>query len=122
MKTTRHCFATDLKDNPELIEAYKHYHQPGNGYPAVSKSIREAGIVEMEIYLIANRLFMIMEVDDSYDPVKRAKSDAHNPDVQRWESLMWQFQQALPWAKEGEKWLPLEQIFKLTRCIFSPNS
>ena len=114
MKTTRHCFATDLKAQPELIEAYKRYHQPGNGDPAVSKSIRAAGIVEMEIYLIANRLFMIMEVDDSYDPIKRAKEDSKNPDVQRWEALMWEFQQALPWAKEGEKWLPLEQIFKLT--------
>ena len=69
MKTTRHCLATDLKNNPELIEQYKHYHQAGNGFPAVAKSIRDAGIVEMEIYLIENRLFMIMEVDDSFDPV-----------------------------------------------------
>ena len=70
MNTTRHCFATDLKDNPELIEKYKMYHKPGNGFPAVAKSIRDAGIVEMEIYLIANRLFMIMEVDDNFDADK----------------------------------------------------
>jgi len=114
MKTTRHCFATDLKDNPELIAEYKRYHQPGNGFPEVANSIRDAGIVEMEIYLIGNRLFMIMEVDDSYDAIAKAKADAESPAVQKWETLMWQFQQALPWAKEGEKWLPTEQIFKLT--------
>ncbi len=114
MNTTRHCFATDLKDNPELIEKYKMYHKPGNGFPAVAKSIRDAGIVEMEIYLIANRLFMIMEVDDSFDAAAKAKADATSEEVQQWETLMWQFQQALPWAKTGEKWLEMEEIFKLT--------
>ena len=114
MKTTRHCLATDLKDKPDLIAKYKHYHQPGNGFPAVAKSIRDAGIVEMEIYLINNRLFMIMDVDDSFDGAAKTKADASCPEVQKWETLMWQFQQALPWAKEGEKWLPMEEIFKLT--------
>jgi L-rhamnose mutarotase len=114
MKTTRHCLATDLKDNPELIAKYKEYHQAGNGFPEVAKSIRDAGIVEMEIYLINNRLFMIMDVDDSFDPVAKAAADAQCPVVQKWETLMWQFQQALPWAKEGDKWLPMEEIFKLT--------
>ena len=114
MKTTRYCLATDLKDSPELIAEYKRYHQPGNGYPAVAKSIRDAGIVEMEIYLIENRLFMIIEADENFDPNKKAEADAQNPEVQKWETLMWQFQQPLPSAKEGEKWLPMEQIFKLT--------
>ncbi len=114
MNTTRHCFATDLKNNPQLIKEYKEYHQPGKGFPAVTKSIRDAGILEMEIYLIENRLFMIIDVDDSFDFEAKAKSDAACPEVQRWEALMWRFQQALPWAKDGEKWLPMEEIFKLT--------
>jgi len=114
MNTTRYCLAVDLKDDPKLIEQYKEYHKPGNGFPEVSKGIRDAGIVEMEIYLIVNRLFMIMEVDDTFDAQKKAISDANDPQIQKWETLMWQFQQALPWAKEGEKWLPAEQIFKLT--------
>ncbi len=114
MKTTRHCLATDLKNNPELIEKYKEYHQPGNGFPAVTKSIRDAGIVEMQIYLIENRLFMIMEVDDNFDAKTKADTDKKCPEVQKWEKLMWQFQQALPWAKAGEKWLPMEEIFKLS--------
>ena len=39
--------------------------------------------------------------------------DAANPKVQKWEKLMWNYQQALPWAKDGEKWMELEQVFKL---------
>jgi len=35
--------------------------------------------------------------------------------VQEWERLMWRFQQALPGAKEGEKWMRMERIFKLER-------
>lgn len=113
MTTTRHCFACDLKDNPELIERYKAYHAPGNAWPEIAKSIKDAGIIDMQIYLTGNRMFMIMEVDETFDPVKKAKMDAENPKVQEWEQLMWDFQQALPWAKNGEKWLPLEKIFQL---------
>ena len=68
----------------------------------------------MEIFSIANRLFMIMTVDDTYDPIVRQEQDANNKKVQEWEALMWKYQQALPWAKEGEKWLPLENIFTLS--------
>ena len=113
MKTKRFCLALDLKNDKELIDAYKQYHAPENAWPEITKSIKEAGILDMEIYLTGNRLFMIMEVDDSFDPDKKAKMDATNPKVQEWEALMWKFQQALPWAKEGEKWIQMEQIFKL---------
>ncbi|WP_057831626.1 L-rhamnose mutarotase [Colwellia sp. TT2012] len=41
-------------------------------------------------------------------------AEAACPEVQRWETLMWQFHQALPWAKDGEKWLPMEELLKLT--------
>ncbi len=113
MKTKRFCYSCDLKDDNKLIEEYKEYHSKGNAWPEITKSIKEAGIVDMEIYLIGNRLFMIMEVDETFDQVKKAKMDAANPKVQKWENLMWNYQQQLPWAKDGEKWMDLEQVFKL---------
>jgi L-rhamnose mutarotase len=113
MKNRRLCFACDLKEDPNLIKLYRSYHAPGNAWREITESIRDAGIVDMEIYLIGNRMFMIMEVDQSYTPEKKATMDAANPKVQEWEKLMWEFQQALPWAKEGEKWMSLERIFKL---------
>lgn len=113
MNTKRLCYSCDLKDNPELIKEYKAYHADGHAWPEITESIRDAGIIDMEIYLTGNRMFMIMEVDETFDPVKKGEMDANNPKVQEWENLMWKYQQELPWAKDGEKWIALEQIFKL---------
>ena len=105
--------ACDLKDNPDLIEEYKAYHARGNAWPEITKSIKDGGIEDMQIYLVGNRLFMIMEVNKTFDPEIKAKMDSANPKVQEWETLMMKFQQYLPWAKDGEKWMPMEQIFQL---------
>ncbi|WP_304196652.1 L-rhamnose mutarotase [Flavobacterium alvei] len=113
MSAKRLCYACDLVDNRELIEQYKSYHSKENAWPEITKSIKDSGIIDMEIYLFANRLFMIMEVNETYTPERKQEMDAANPKVQEWENLMWQFQQAPPGAKEGEKWLPMEQIYKL---------
>jgi L-rhamnose mutarotase len=67
----------------------------------------------MEIYILSNRLFMIMEVDETYTAERKQQMDANNPKVQEWEKLMWKFQQALPNAKADEKWIAMEKIFKL---------
>jgi len=107
----RFCFTLDLKDEPVLIAEYKKYHE--NIWPEISDSIRSAGIEDMEIYLLGTRMFMIMEVNDSFSFERKAQADQQNPKVQEWEKLMWKFQKALPQAKPGEKWLRMERIFKL---------
>jgi L-rhamnose mutarotase len=58
-------------------------------------------------------MFMIMDVSAGFSAQARAAADAANPDVQRWEKLMWTFQQALPWAAPGQKWVPMEPIYDL---------
>ncbi len=113
MSTRRLCLALDLKDDPALIEQYEAHHAPGRVWPEITQSIRDAGITDMEIYRSGNRLFMIMEVAETFDPVAKADADAANPKVQAWEQLMWQFQQPLPWATNGEKWIDMKRIFKL---------
>ncbi|MEY3422255.1 MAG: hypothetical protein RIR48_2558 [Bacteroidota bacterium] len=107
----RFCLALDLKESPELIADYERYHQciP----EAIDKSIREAGITNLEIYRIGTRLFMILEANDDFTFEKKANMDAVNPDVQAWEDLMWRFQKPLKEAKEGEKWLLMNKIFQL---------
>lgn len=113
MNSKRLCFACDLKDDPELIAQYKTHHHKENAWPEITSSIRDAGILNMEIYLLANHLFMIMEVDETFDAEKKQQMDAQNLKVQEWEKLMWKFQQQLPEAKLGEKWVEMEQIYKL---------
>jgi L-rhamnose mutarotase len=107
----RYCLALDLVDDPELIADYERYHR--QVWPEIIDSIKSAGIEMLDIYRTGNRLFMIMETNDQYSPAEKAKADAANPKVQEWEKLMWKFQQALPWAKPGEKWVLMEKIFSL---------
>jgi L-rhamnose mutarotase len=107
----RYCLALDLKNDAQLIAEYEKYHE--KVWDEIIESIRESGIIEMEIYRIDNRLFMIMETDDDFSFEKKAQTDAQKPQVQAWETLMWKYQQALPTAKEGEKWILMKQIFKL---------
>jgi L-rhamnose mutarotase len=109
--TRRYCLTLDLKNDPNLIAEYKKYHE--SVWPEITESIKESGIVDMEIYLLGTRLFMVMDVNESFSFDKKAKADAGNPKVQEWERLMWKYQQALPEAKPGEKWLRMEQVFKL---------
>ena len=110
----RYCLALDLVDDALLIAEYENWHKSENAWPEITKSILDSGITNMEIYRTGNRLFMIMETNDQYSPAEKAKADAANPKVQEWENLMWKFQQALPWAKPGEKWVLMEKIFELT--------
>ena len=76
MSHKRLCYSCDLKDDSKLIEEYKAYHAAGKAYRN-NKSINDAGIVDMEIHS-GNRMFMIMEVDETFDPAKKAQMDANN--------------------------------------------
>ncbi len=107
----RYCLALDLKDDPKLIAEYERYHK--NVWLEIIQSIRNSGIEMLDIYRTGNRLFMIIETSDDFNFNNKAAADAADPKVQEWETLMWKFQQALPWAKTGEKWVLMEKIFEL---------
>ena len=107
----RYCLTLDLKDDPQLIAEYKRHHE--KIWPEITRSIKEAGIEDLEIYLLGTRMFMIIEVNQNFSFERKAEADQRNPKVQEWEQLMWSFQQPLPETKPGEKWLLMERIFKL---------
>ena len=114
--TRRICLALDLNDDADLIAEYERFHEPENAWPEITQSIRDSGIEEMTIHRIENRLFMIMEVNDSFSAEEKAAADASNPKVQEWEQLMWKVQKPLASAQEGEKWLEMKEIFRLSRA------
>jgi L-rhamnose mutarotase len=107
----RYCLALDLKDDPELIAAYEAHHEAV--WPEVLESIKASGIEHMEIYRVSNRLFMIMEVNDKFTFERKALFDIASNKVQQWELIMWKYQQRLPFARPGEKWVLMDRIFAI---------
>ena len=109
----RYCLALDLKDDPALIAEYEEWHR--KVYPENEKNILDSGVINLEIYRVSNRMFMILEVDEAFTFERKAAMAAENPKVQEWEALMWKFQQALPGSKPGEKWRLMDSIYQLKR-------
>ncbi|NIJ54856.1 L-rhamnose mutarotase [Dyadobacter arcticus] len=107
----KYCLAVDLVNDPQMIEEYEEYHK--QIWPEIEKSIKDAGISQMEIYRLGERLFMIMETEEDFSFENKAQMDASNAKVQEWEELMWKYQKALPSAKPGEKWVLMNKIFAL---------
>ena len=107
----RFCLTLDLKDDPKLIAEYKRYHE--KIWPEITRSIKDSGVEDMEIYLLGTRMFIVMEVSDTFSFEAKGKADSLNPRVQEWEKLMSTFQKSLPQTKPGEKWILMERMFKL---------
>lgn len=112
----RYCFALDLKDDENMIAEYEQWHR--RVWPEIIASIKDSGIKNMEIYRVFNRLFMIMETYADFSFEEKKQLDAANEKVQKWEELMWHYQQALPQSKSGEKWVRMNKIFDLNNENF----
>ena len=109
----RFCQTLDLKDNPELIAEYRRRHSEGEAWPEIIDGIKEVGILEMEIYLVDTRLFMIVETALDFDWDTAMARLATLPRQQEWEDYMSEFQQAAPGSSSNEKWRMMERIFHL---------
>lgn len=108
-----HVLLLDLVDDPAAIESYDAWHAAGALPPAIGRSIRQAGILQMEIFRAGTRLVMLMETGPDFDPIAKATRDATDPDVQAWEALMATMQRPIPTAALGEKWVAASRIFAL---------
>jgi len=108
----RFCLTLDLINDPESIKEYEKHHAAGNAWPEVTQHDIDCGVTNIEIYRTGNRMFMILETVDEFTFEEKAKMDASNPKITEWENLMWKYQQPIPWAKSGEKWVLMNRIFK----------
>ena|SRR5688572_32817969 len=109
----RFCFALDLKDDSARIAEYEAHHR--KVWPEVVDGFHRAGIQNVELYRTGNRLFMILETDDAFSFDKKKEIDEKDPVIQRWEELMSTYQQQLPWAAPGERWIEMTPIYKLNK-------
>lgn len=109
----RYCQTLQLKDNSELISAYAREHS--HVWPEVQAGIREVGILDMQIYIHGNQLFMIMDTVDDFDWEKDNARLAKLPRQAEWEAYMAKFQDADPIAPSHEKWKLMDKIFELDK-------
>ncbi len=107
----RRCFALDLKNDPQLIAEYEQHHRPGGVWPTVTADIRAEGYEGMQIWRSGTRMFMIAEVSEDF-PRHRRSAETQR-EVDRWEALMTTFQQILPHAPSGVRWMPMDCVFDL---------
>ena len=102
-----------LRDNPELIEAYRKAHSKEESWPEIRAGIREVGILEMEIYILGSKLFMIVETPLNFDWDKAMAKLATLPRQAEWEEYVAKFQQCAEGATSDEKWQMMERMFYL---------
>jgi len=107
----RYVLTLDLKASVELQREYVRHHR--QVWPEVLRSLRDSGVLAMEIYVLADRLCMVMDVNEGFSFERKAEMDASNESVQAWETLMEKFQRRLPYAKLDEKWAVMEKLFEL---------
>lgn len=110
--TKRYCQTLELKDSPELIAEYVKRHSEPCHWPEVCQGIREVGILEMEIYLLGTKLFMIVETPLDFDWDMAFAKLATLPRQAEWEEYMSVFQQT-DGKTSAEKWKPMSRIFHL---------
>ena len=109
----RFCKTMELKNDEALIKQYKEAHAKGAAWPEITNGMREVGILDMEIYLFGNKLFMIMDTVAEFDHDKAMTELAAKPRQSEWEEKMAQFQNTSKDASAAEKWQLMELIYKM---------
>ena len=109
----RFCKSLKLEDDPQLIEEYNKVHAPNAAWPEITQGMKEVGIIDMEIYLLGNQLFMIMDTVVDFDHDKAMAELAKKPRQAEWEAYVSQFQKTSASASADEKWQLMERIYKL---------
>jgi L-rhamnose mutarotase len=121
MKFKRYCKTLLLKEDPALIDKYKEIHAPGAAWPEVTQGAKDVGILDLEIYIFGNRLFMIMDTVPDFDHDKTMNELSRKPRQQEWETFVSNFQQTSEDASANEKWQLMERIFEMDqKKAFSP--
>lgn len=107
----RYCKTLILKDDPGLIEEYKRVHQ--NVWPEIEQGMKEVGILDMEIYIFGNQLFMIMDTEPDFDHEKAMEELGKKPRQAEWEAYVAKFQVTSEEASAADKWQLMDRVFKL---------
>ena len=114
-RTKRYCQIMELRDDAELIRRYVEAHSEEKARSIVLKGIREVGIEEMEVYLLGNRIVMIVDAPEDFNWDEAMAKLATLPGQAEWEAYVAQFQGCDPDAPSTDKWHLMEKIFELDK-------
>jgi L-rhamnose mutarotase len=108
----RYARTCHLVNDPEAITFYCREH--ARVWPEVLRALRDVGVREMRIWIVGNRLFMLCECADGFDPPRDwARYLAADPRIAEWEAFMGRVQVPPP-ESAGDKWIDMPEIFCLT--------
>lgn len=110
MTLRRYVRIMDLRDDPATLAAYDRAHMVGQTPVEIVAAQHRHGIAEMEIFRAGNRLVMLMDVTDAFDPdgldAERAVQDV----IDRWHLRMAEYQRP-PFA-DGVAWPEAHRVFR----------
>lgn len=116
----QYALTLNLVDDRDKIEQYKAYHRAV--WPEVQECLRVVGIVNMDIYLLGRRLFMMLQAHDAFDPTRDfPRLSTLHPRYKEWQEIMDGYQERVPEAGDGEHWAVMEQVFALTPETRAPR-
>ena len=102
--------AIDLINDPDVIKKYDEYHK--NVWAEDLEAMKTHGILRMKIWRVSNRLFMLMETTDDYDPDTYSEYTDNDPKAKEWDDIMQKLQQKIPGAgKSTDWWAPMDLVF-----------
>ncbi len=111
----RYCKFLTIKNDPKVISMYKSYHAKGMVWQEITDGMKEIGILDMEIYLHGNMLFMIMETVLDFNHDEAMLRLAQKPKQKDWECLMNQFQNSEA-DSAISKWTRMERIYEMDQA------
>lgn len=111
--TKRFVQTMELKDDCELIRKYREAHDKEHFWDEIGEGIKAVGILEMEIYILGNRLVMIVDAPVDFDWESAMARLATLPRQAEWEKHVANFQNCSAEATSDEKWQMMERMFHL---------
>lgn len=103
----------EISDDPELMEQYRKWHSEEHHWKEIRDGIRQVGILEMEIYMLGNKLVMIVDTPADFQWEEAMNRLATLPRQTEWEAFVSKFQGCAADARSDEKWQPMERMFRL---------
>ena len=101
-------YGSVIKLKPEMEEEYKKLH--ANCWEKVLKQINDCGIRNYSIFFGGGYLFSYFEyIGNDYEADMQKMAD--DSETQKWWSLTDPCQEKVEWAKDGEWWSELQEVF-----------